>query len=1131
MYGFSRDDVELLAEQGIKPWEPEARAALAVLRGEDDDYDDYDDEYDDDLDDDVEFVDFSRRHFIGGEEPLDFAKHGQNALHQLAGSDASRKEEQGAIMSPQASAEAKAIAAQVNAERREQAEGAKAEGNTLVATKEWAQAKSRYSVARKLQPLNHVYHSNYAMVCLELAKAGGDREAALIREAEDAAAICVFLAPDWPKGYARLGTALMAGAQPAKARAVFEMGRSKVRPSERQWWRTKTSESEAHAREQEYLVDACLAGVDPFEGSIKDWVASVDGTTERRIIEKLTDTSLNSLLLRVVSFSSSTPTPCTDWQEQRAACRSPEFRVLLCRLIQLRADVNSAGASGREGAGLSPLHWATELGDVDLIEWLLEAGASCDIKVRHHNAIGLAIDTMERSHENKYEGPYNSAVVYKLLEHATPDQLNCWLLDNEHVGSGGGSHMHASVLAKACSMLDVQLVRVLLEKGADPEFPREAKRDRKHCLPLYNAVVCFDFGHEDSAREESCCRRLEIVNLLLDAGAQVTETDLLVSCQADPTVKKLLLERGSSNPSLEPVHWNGDGTTAMLRRATDETISALSVAPNLRELEFYNCMDVYALAKHDFPRIEVLDLSGVYVYEYFSRYGPENAEEASKILARFPNLRVLRCHGSGHQWFSGEVFCGLGKQCPKLTSIAVSGTNDTHEGEGQFCLQDDELASTVGALAAIKELQLGEVGSWKRVDSEGYVDGYSQYGLGDGSTTWTAGALHLTVACLPALLQLKALTRLCLNSYTLDEGRCRAELELITLELHGSASNLQHLALRLPISDQNLGCIARHAPNLLTVAICSPAISDDGIGEISACAQLQSFQLDDTKKPTDTGMQKLAQCKQLEEVRVSSSHKLTDASILALAAAGQLRTLQLRGRRQGFATAKALAALVSQCPQLRLLQLSGQRRMDPAAIQALSVSGLQSLVLYCDFERADVLQVGELLSTGFTSLEHWSWGWPDSYSPRICKAAGLAEQYGGYHWLKVDSAAPTRLVEYVREHRPGLKVHVASYKLGCRWDEGASMESSRAVLATYASRKGIQDMTCGYDSEAEEAEEEEVAQTAPAQRVAASPMPSASEEQATKACAQCKESLPQASFAKRQWKSEAGRCKRCTAGS
>jgi hypothetical protein len=44
--GFSNDDIELLAEQGIKPWDEEASAALGVLYGNDyyDDYgsDDYD---------------------------------------------------------------------------------------------------------------------------------------------------------------------------------------------------------------------------------------------------------------------------------------------------------------------------------------------------------------------------------------------------------------------------------------------------------------------------------------------------------------------------------------------------------------------------------------------------------------------------------------------------------------------------------------------------------------------------------------------------------------------------------------------------------------------------------------------------------------------------------------------------------------------------------------------------------------------------------------------------------------------------------------------------------------------------------------------------------------------------------
>ena len=38
MFGFSNSDVEELACQGIKPWDDEAADALAVLRG---DYDDY----------------------------------------------------------------------------------------------------------------------------------------------------------------------------------------------------------------------------------------------------------------------------------------------------------------------------------------------------------------------------------------------------------------------------------------------------------------------------------------------------------------------------------------------------------------------------------------------------------------------------------------------------------------------------------------------------------------------------------------------------------------------------------------------------------------------------------------------------------------------------------------------------------------------------------------------------------------------------------------------------------------------------------------------------------------------------------------------------------------------------------
>lgn len=46
--GFTEDDIYELSLQGIKPWDPEARDALGVLKGWDVDYDDYD--YDDDYD-------------------------------------------------------------------------------------------------------------------------------------------------------------------------------------------------------------------------------------------------------------------------------------------------------------------------------------------------------------------------------------------------------------------------------------------------------------------------------------------------------------------------------------------------------------------------------------------------------------------------------------------------------------------------------------------------------------------------------------------------------------------------------------------------------------------------------------------------------------------------------------------------------------------------------------------------------------------------------------------------------------------------------------------------------------------------------------------------------------------------
>ena len=980
MFGFSEEDVEELAMQGIKPWDPEARAALNVLNGYDDydddyDEDDYDDDYDeDDYDEDMPLgrgdIAFVRKHWIGGAEKLDLEKQGEQAL-RLLDFDAARWRSQEAKVAD-TSAEGWAIAAEVGAARRAEAEAAKAEGNQLVARKEWIAARAKYCQARKMQPLDHVYHSNYAHTCLEMAKEGGSSDlAVLLVAAEDAASICIFLAPDWPKGYARMSAALLALAQPARARAVLEAGLARMKPAERPWFLEKIREMCAcEAAQAELFTMAC--DVVPTNASLREAVQAVDSARERRFLRKLPSTSLSALFVQALKLSGTTPTPSVNWQHERAVCQAMEVQVLVCRLILARADVNTPARSGRasyDSAPGSALHWATANGNVEMIKWLLQAGATLELKSpsgngsAKHNALALAVDKLERSTSSN-EATVYAAAVYALLPHATAEHLNCWLIEDN---SCSGSHIHASVLAKACDMLDVELVRALLAKGADPEFPRECKRgERVHHLPLHEALTCYGF-QRDAKDEGKRARRMEVVKLLLDAGAQVTEKDLLGSCEADPAVRALLIERGASAAGVRrAVNWSVDRTTATLcdphKKALAELAAELSLHTLVLETSELDDKELATLRGHSFERVQKLQFGCI---RPASCHGPDNEQAAVTVLGCFPGLHTLHATGGyDHEWFSGGVLMKLGSLCARLQTLAVDGDNEGPEGSRCVFVTDEELTKSVSSLIAMEDLRIGAVGGWNERQH------CSEYGTGDGSMDWTAGSTQLSAACLPAVLALPALRRLCLNSYAVDEAH-ETGVKAVPAQLELPASNLQHLALRLLLSDQHVACVARHAPNLLSVALHSPLISSAGIGAFAACARLQSFQLGGTRRPSDVGIQKLAQCVQLTTVRIDTTRKLTDASIVALAAAGQLHTLHLTGSRQGFATAAALSALATQCSGLQSLSLKGQRRMSAAAVAALSNLNLHTLILGCDFQPAEMPQIGTVLENGFASLVSW----------------------------------------------------------------------------------------------------------------------------------------------------------------
>ncbi|GMF11338.1 unnamed protein product [Phytophthora lilii] len=98
----------------------------------------------------------------------------------------------------------------------EQAEGFKAEGNRLLADKQFAAAVEMYTRAIELDPDNAVYFSNRSAAYLAM----GDARGKALKDAER----CIELRPDWWKGYSRKGAAEHALLRFDAARATYNEG-------------------------------------------------------------------------------------------------------------------------------------------------------------------------------------------------------------------------------------------------------------------------------------------------------------------------------------------------------------------------------------------------------------------------------------------------------------------------------------------------------------------------------------------------------------------------------------------------------------------------------------------------------------------------------------------------------------------------------------------------------------------------------------------------------------------------------------------------------------------------------------------------------------------------------------------
>jgi len=91
----------------------------------------------------------------------------------------------------------------------------KDEGNADFAAAKWLDALGKFTRAIEMDPTDHVFFSNRSATNLKLLRT---------RDAVSDAMECVRIKSSWPKGYSRLGAALLADMQPTEAQAAYQQG-------------------------------------------------------------------------------------------------------------------------------------------------------------------------------------------------------------------------------------------------------------------------------------------------------------------------------------------------------------------------------------------------------------------------------------------------------------------------------------------------------------------------------------------------------------------------------------------------------------------------------------------------------------------------------------------------------------------------------------------------------------------------------------------------------------------------------------------------------------------------------------------------------------------------------------------
>ncbi|MGE3507986.1 MAG: ankyrin repeat domain-containing protein [Vicinamibacterales bacterium] len=245
-------------------------------------------------------------------------------------------------------------------------------------------------------------------------------------------------------------------------------------------------------------------------------------------------------------------------------------RAAVARLLQQQVDVNA-----RQGDGASALHWAIQVGELELAALLIRAGADVNaandfgvtpLMVAAANGSSAAIRALLEAKADPSLGPPGRETPLMLASWTGQTEAVTALLDAGAAIDARESERQQTALMWATAQRHPDVVRLLVARGADisartkvTSAPGRPSRDKAGYTALMFAARS---GDVESAR------------VLLDAGAKATDAGgdgmsalTLATVRGHIPVALLLLERGAdpnaAGTGYTALHWaSGSWETA-----------------------------------------------------------------------------------------------------------------------------------------------------------------------------------------------------------------------------------------------------------------------------------------------------------------------------------------------------------------------------------------------------------------------------------------------------------------------------------------------------------------------------------------------------------------------------------------